>query len=142
MKHHFLITSLLFVSLGFLSQCDSGTKAKAQRVTDKFGEVTLVDYQVQFGNSEDELIEKGLTKVLFSLKSTATTIKDVKGTVDMTLRCDADGTIRWAAAGKANLNVENQNEVKNKMTEDLLTTAVKFPELGEVTMIAATFEFK
>ena len=115
--------------LSLMIGCGSKPAKSDLSISDKSGTISISDYSVPFGNSDAKPIEEGLKSLL-------------KGNVSFSIRCEADGLVRWITAGESNLSTKNEDELKNKLTEHMMVKQFKFPELGEVTMVEVTIKFE
>jgi hypothetical protein len=125
-----------------LAGCNSTLENNALAISDASSTVSVSHYNVQFGSSTDKAIQDGLKLIISELLEISKKKENLKGSVTYVFRCESDGLIRWMAAGDSDLFVDKEDELINEFTAHLIKTKVKFPELGKVTMIEATFKFE
>ena len=128
--------------LSLMIGCGSKPAKSDLSISDKSGTISISDYSVPFGNSDAKPIEEGLKSLLKEFQEATEKEKDLKGNVSFSIRCEADGLVRWITAGESNLSTKNEDELKNKLTEHMMVKQFKFPELGEVTMVEVTIKFE
>jgi hypothetical protein len=142
-------TAFIFlIMIVFICGCENDSEIASNKESKKiiFGRVSLINYKIEAGNPDDELIRQGLADAVKALSSiiedASTAGRDVHGEMTGSFRIESNGIVRMFLEGESKLQNDDNPSVVDKFVGTIFGKKWSFPEIGQPSLVSVKFKIK